>query len=428
MRWLNWIKGHVWLWLIRIPKFFKSITTAPISFFSKRSSRGSSIEEDGNAQDMDSPDVPLINPEELAEELARHLPDQQSSTEKKAEIQELKNTIERLQLHSSNESKKAAIQELSEDDITKAAELLKKSALYRATQSEQPAKEAALDWIDIGNITLLINPNKALTAFRKAVKLDSLNIDAWQRLGRVSYWSANLNEAQKAYEQILELAGEDKLLQAIGYINLGTIYKNSGKPDKAEESYMKSLEINEALGRQQDVAFANGNLGIIYYTRGEYDKAEEFYLESLEINEALDRQEDMAIQYCNLGIIYKKRGELDRAEEFYLKSLNINKSLGQKKGMASDYGNLGNIYKIRGELDKAEEFHLKSFEINKSLGQKKGMASDYGNLGNVYKIRGELNKACDYWKKSLELFSNINAKEQISQTEKLIADNCKTDN
>ncbi len=428
MRWLNWIKDHDWQWLKKIPKFFKNTITAPLSFFSKRSSKGSSLEDNGNVQDMDSPDATLINPEELAGKLARHLPDQQSSTEKKAEIQELKNTIERLQLHSSNESKKAAIQELSEDDITKAAELLKKSALYRATQSEQPAKETALDWIDIGNITFLINPHKALTAFRKAVKLDHLNIDAWQRLGRVSYWSANLNEAQKAYEQILTLAGEDKLLQAIGYVNLGTIYKNSGKLDKAEESYMKSLEINETLGRQQDVAFANGNLGIIHYTRGEYDKAEEFYLESLEINEALDRQEDMAIQYCNLGIIYKKRGELNRAEEFYLKSLKINKSLGQKKGMASDYGNLGNIYKIRREIDKAEEFHLKSFEINKSLGQKKGMASDYGNLGNVYKIRGKLNQACDYWKKSLELFSDINAKEQISQTEKLIADNCKTDN
>ena len=55
------------------------------------------------------------------------------------------------------------------------------------------------------------------------------------------------------------------------------------------------------------------------------------------------------------------------------------------------------------------------------------MASDYGNIGNIYKIRGKLDKACDYWKKSLELFSNINAKEQISLTEKMIADNCKTD-
>ncbi len=430
MRWLNWIKDHVWQWLNRIPKFFKGIITVPSSLFSKLFSRVSSLEdvdyeEDGNVQDMDSLDATLTNPEELAGELARYLPDQQSSNEKKAEIQELKNTIERLQQDTANESKKAALQELSEGQITKAGDLLKESAQSRAKQSEQPSKEAALDWIDIGNIIFLRNSRKALTAFRKAVKLDSLNTDAWHRLGRVSYWSGNLNEARKAYEQILKLAGEDKLLQAIGYGNLGTIYKNSGKPEKAEESYLKSLEINEALGRQQDMAIQYCNLGIIYYTCGDLDKAEEFYLKSLEIYKALDRQEGMAIQYCNLGIIYNIRGELDKAEDFHLKSLEIYKALDRQEGMASVYGNLGNIYKTRGELDKAEDFHLKSLEINKSLGQTKGMASVYGNLGNIYETRRELDKACDYWEKSLELFSNINAKEQISLTEKLIADNCK---
>lgn len=419
--------AHKLSWYKRIPVTVKNIITAPLSLFSKRSSNGPSKEEDDNIRDLGAPDITLINPEKLAVELASHLPNQHSSKEKKAEIQELKNTIERLRQDTANESKKAALQELSKDEVTKATDLLKKSAQSQAKQSEYPSTDAALDCIDIGNIIFLQSPQKALASFRKAVKLDPLNIDAWHRLSRISYWSGNLNESRKAYEQFLKLAGEDKPLQAIGYGNLGTIYKNSGQLDKAEESYLKSLEINEALDQQEDMAFANGNLGIIYYTLGEYDKAEEFYLKSLEINETLDRQEGMAIQYCNLGILYKKRGELDKAEEFHLKSLEINKSLEQKRGMAADYGNLGNIYKIHGELDKAEEFHLKSLGINKSLEQKKGMASDYGNLGNVYKIRGELDKACDYWKKGLELFSNIKAKEQISQTKKLIADSGKTD-
>ena len=198
MRWLNWIENHDWQWLKRITKFLKSITAAPLSFFSKRSSRGPSIEDDSNVQDTDASDTTLISLEELAEKLSRHLPDQQTSKEKKAEIQELKNTLERLQQNTANETKKAALQELGEDEITKAADLLKESAQDREKQSGQPSKEAALDWIDIGNITFLKNSHKALTAFRKAVKLDSLNIDAWQRLGRISYWSANLNEAQKS--------------------------------------------------------------------------------------------------------------------------------------------------------------------------------------------------------------------------------------
>ena len=327
-----------------------------------------------------------------------------------------------------NESEKAALQELSKGEIAKATDLLKKSVQDQDEQGEHPSADAALNWIDIGNIIVLLSLHKALAAFRKAVKLDPLNIDAWHRLSRISYWSGNLNESRKAYEQFLKLTGKDKSLQAIGFGNLGTIYKNSGQLNKAEKCYLKSLEINETLDRQEEMAFVNSNLGIIYYTLEEYDKAKEYYLKSLEINEALNRQEGMAMQYCNLGILYKKRGELDKAEEYYLKSLEINTSLEQKRGMAADYGNLGNIYKIHGELDKAEESHLKSLEINKSLEEKKGMASDYGNLGNVYRIRGELDRACDYWKQSLELFSNIKAKEQISLTKKLIAANCNIDN
>jgi len=93
-------------WLKKIPIFFKSIIAVPLSLFSKRSSKESGIEEDGNVRDLGAPDITLINPEKLAVALASHLPNQHSSKEKKTEIQELKNTIERLQQDTANESKK----------------------------------------------------------------------------------------------------------------------------------------------------------------------------------------------------------------------------------------------------------------------------------------------------------------------------------
>ncbi|GAX61304.1 tetratricopeptide TPR_2 [Candidatus Scalindua japonica] len=426
---------HLPDWIQKIPVSAKGIISAPLSLFSRRSSKGLQTEDgykdNENDKNIETYDLTLINTEELAEKLSRHLPEQLSSHEKKAEMQELENTIKRLQQSNSDEYKHKVLRELSKGKITEAADILNKTTQHLMTSSmqppKQPSKKTALDWIDVGNIMLLKGPHKSLTAFRKAVKMDNLNTEAWHRLGRVSYWTGNLKESRQAYEQILELEGKDEPLKAMSYSNLGTIYKKSGQLDKAEESYLESLEISETLDLQEEMAFANGNLGIIYYTRGEYDKAEEFYQKSLEINKTLNQQEGMATQYCNLGIIYKKRGDVDKAKQFYQKSLEINKSIGQKRGIASGYGNLGNIYKIRGELDKAEEFHLKSLEINKSLAQKRGMATDYGNLGNVYKIRGKLNKACNYWEKSLELFSNLKAEEQVNLTKKLIAENGKTD-
>jgi tetratricopeptide (TPR) repeat protein len=361
-----------------------------------------------------------IDPEDLARRLAELLPAQQTIQdiqEKDAEIQALKVTIERLQHDSASGLKQAALEALSENNIEKAKKLLKQSAISLT-------KQAAEDWIDIGNIAYLTDLQDALDAYQEATKLDPVSADAWNRLGHVLKRLGRLNEALKAYERVLELAGESKPLQATAYGNLGNICRTRGELEKAEEFYSKTLEIAKSLGHQEVMASTYGNLGIIYQIRGELEKAEEFHLKSLEIEKALGRQEGMASDYGNLGVIYQIRGELEKAEEFHLKSLEIEKALGWQEGMANQYGNLGVIYQIRGELEKAEEFHLKSLEINKAIGRQESMASDYGNLGVIYQIRGELEKACEYWQMGLELFSSVGAKDKAQKVSKWINDNC----
>jgi tetratricopeptide (TPR) repeat protein len=70
------------------------------------------------------------------------------------------------------------------------------------------------------------------------------------------------------------------------------------------------------------------NLGDIYGIRKEFDKAEEFYLKALEINESLGWQEGMASQYGKLGLIYKTRGNIDKACDYWQKSLDLYSSSG----------------------------------------------------------------------------------------------------
>ncbi|MHC4266957.1 MAG: tetratricopeptide repeat protein [Planctomycetota bacterium] len=403
--------------------WLKKIKEVSILSFKKSSEEDNVVEVDDLSDDTKKENE--IDTEGLAIKLSKHFPNLHSVMEKNAEIQELKDTLQRLQQDFTDETKQTVLQSLREDDTKRASDLLKKLILPHASKEEQPTEMTAMDWIDIGNITLLSDPQKALSAYRTAIKLDPSNTDAWIRLGRVSYWQENYDTAQQAYEKVLKLSGNNKVLQAISYGNLGVIFKIRGELDKAEESYLKSFRINEALGRKADMASAHCNLGAIYYTRGEYGKAEERYLKSLRIYDALGQQDGIANQYCNLGIIYKNRGEFEKAEDFYLKSLEIYKTLGRNEGIASSYANLGVVYKIQGKPNKAEEFHLKSLEINSSLDRMRGIASDYGNLGNVYKIRGELDKACNFWNKSLESFSKIDAKEQIRMIEELIAVNCK---
>jgi tetratricopeptide (TPR) repeat protein len=426
----NWIKNKTLQWVIGI--FIALFAIIIPLIFSPSPPSNQSLDINGTdniaVRISHSPGASInineIDPKKLAIELVKKLPDYQGLKEKDAEIQTLKATIERLQLESGDELKKAALQALSEGNTKKATSLLEKSVQLRTEKAKQFSEKAAQDWVDIGNIAFLNDSLKALNAYQNAIRLDPSSLVAWNRLGHILKRLGRLEEAKQAYEHLLELAENDESFQAIAYGNLGIIYQIRGELDKAEEFHRKSLEIDKALGRQEGMANAYGNLGIIYGIRGELDKAEEFYRKSLEIEKALGRQEGMANAYGNLGIIYGIRGELDKAEEFYRKSLDINKALGRQEGMANQYGNLGIIYKTRGDLDKAEEFYRKSLDINKALGRQENMANQYGNLGNIYRTRGELDKACAYWQKSQELFSNIGAKPQSNIVGGWIIENC----
>ncbi len=254
--------------------------------------------------------------------------DQQDSATIDEEIKALKVTIKRLQDEPASELKQAALQALKDGNTVKAVDLMEESAQTHTTRTEKLSKEAALDWIDIGNISYLNNSQKALNAYEKAINLAPSNPTAWNLLGTIQRRLGNLDEAQHAYEEVLKLAGGDKTFQAKAYGNLGIIYYIRGKIDKAEEFHLKSLDINKKLGRQEGMASDYGNLSSIYITRGELDKAEEFLLKALDIDKKLGILEGMAFDYSNLGIIYEIRGELDKACETWQTSLQLFTNIG----------------------------------------------------------------------------------------------------
>ena len=239
-------------------------------------------------------------------------------------------------------------------------------------------------------------------------------------LNELAYIYKAIGDLDKSQQNILKSLEIDQKLgrlegMASDYGNLGLIYRTKGDLDQAEEMHKKSLEIAEKLDNKMIMASAYGNLGLIYQTKGDLDKAEDMHNKSLDINKKLGRLEGMAGDYGNLGLIYLTKGDLDQAEEMFKKSLEIAEKLELMEDMSRQYGNLGLIYLTKGDLAKAEDMLNKSLEIDKKLGRLEGMANQYGNLGAIYLTKGDLDKAEEMFKKIIDIHHKLGHKEGLAK-------------
>ncbi|MCE5341864.1 MAG: tetratricopeptide repeat protein [Planctomycetaceae bacterium] len=56
-------------------------------------------------------------------------------------------------------------------------------------------------------------------------------------------------------------------------------------------------------------------MGVVFRDKKDFDKAEEMYLKALEIDKKLGSCEGLAIRYDNLGSIYEKRKDYNKDRE-----------------------------------------------------------------------------------------------------------------
>ncbi len=113
---------------------------------------------------------------------------------------------------------------------------------------------------------------------------------------------------------ILEIVYKDSLksgskhLQGVALLNLGTIFEDTGRFDKAIEYYQKVLEV------QPDSNYAIHNLSMVYIKKGDFDKAKE-------ILEFRIKSGEDPYYLSGMGIINLIMGRLDEAERYIEESI-----------------------------------------------------------------------------------------------------------
>ena len=127
----------------------------------------------------------------------------------------------------------------------------------------------------------------------------------------------------KYYERAIELKPDF----AAAHNNLGLVWNDKNKHNKAIECFEKALEIDLKIFGQEhpDIARDYNNLGGAWYVKDEYTQAIEYFEKALEIGLRVFNKEHpyVAAIYNNLGSTWKAKDEYGKAIEYFEKALTI---------------------------------------------------------------------------------------------------------
>mmetsp|Transcript_15238 Transcript_15238/g.32864 ORF Transcript_15238/g.32864 Transcript_15238/m.32864 type:complete len:992 (-) Transcript_15238:870-3845(-) len=250
---------------------------------------------------------------------------------------------------------------------------------YQAIRLDPNCVQAHLN---LGNIFLAAGDiQRSLDHFEKAYQLDPRNPEASCGLGGICRAQAQFETAIGWYRAAVRLGPN---LETAAQ-NLALCLVSHGLQIKGHDPKAAIKCYHEALVHSPYNANAYYNLGVLYAELGKHDKALSNY------NLTVHFDPRCAEAYNNMGVIYKEQENLDKALKCYLMALQCNPRFAQT------LNNLGVAYTTIGRLTEALEYLSRAVTVAPTY------AEAYNNLGWLFWDHGDLAQALRMYERCIEL-------------------------
>ncbi|CAN5748741.1 hypothetical protein BH11BAC7_BH11BAC7_29490 [soil metagenome] len=197
--------------------------------------------------------------------------------------------------------------------------------------------------------------------------------------GRVYEAMENYDKAIIDYEKALTVAKEAKDLmdEASCLNNLANVYGRLGKNDTAITYLKEAGAIYHKLNDQFNYGKVLNNIGTVYQDLskigtdkedlGMQDKAENYFLKALEVRKSISDSRGLAVTLANLGGLMIDKKLPDKAIDYLSRALGYAKRSGAADIELAIYDYISNAYLQKKDFEKALEFTTMSINLKDSL-------------------------------------------------------------
>jgi signal transduction histidine kinase len=183
-----------------------------------------------------------------------------------------------------------------------------------------------------------------------AVK-DTFNmINALHGIGRIDQQDSLFEQAEQKFQNALQLglSSNDSLSYSYSYDFLSQIMGVTGRAEKGLDYQLKAMKIREKLGDKYALAISINNVGESYRLLKNDQKAEEYFLKALELSKSIGFRDLESYIYSILIEFAKSRKQFDLALSYAEKQKELSESIFSDKLTKS-------IAEIQGKYELAEK-------------------------------------------------------------------------
>nr|GMC64406.1 protein TONSOKU [Ipomoea batatas] len=248
-------------------------------------------------------------------------------------------------------------------------------------------------------------------------------IDAHNNLGMLEMDLDNLEEAKKFLLKGLEICDEEELSENDDgrsrlHHNLGNVYTELRKWDKAREHIRKDIVICSKIGHCQGEAKGYINLGELHYRVQRYDEAMTCYNKALQLAKSME-DEDALIDQINQNMqtvreALKVRAEMEKEEQVLKKMVRkmemARETDGERKCLLQQYSSLDHLIEKASIIFAWMKYHAyakKKKKIASQLYDTEKLGDSFLAIGESYHKLRKFDKALKWYTKSLEKYKLI---------------------
>ncbi|MCL2938307.1 MAG: tetratricopeptide repeat protein, partial [Trichodesmium sp. MAG_R02] len=242
---------------------------------------------------------------------------------------------------------------------------------------------------------------------------------SWNSLGELLKKERKLDEAQQAFETVINISQNFKdqyFLAAWALHNLGIIYKSKKEFKTAEKFLKESVEIFKDNNYLPGLTKVMSTLGSVLEKQQKWKEAKKVLEESYSFAEKLGDELGQAIIANSLGQVMAHLEE-DEAHErsfmYFNQSIKLGKKLNNEPHLAKVYTARGKIFFNRGHNERAVEELSQGFEIDVKLGNIRGLRIIIPSITNILSRLGKQEEALAYCERALKVDPNNTSFQEL---------------